>query len=662
MKSKTTRMFSLVLALAMCLGFLVVPASAAGYDSDYYEYAGVFGDDPGPSAPSYTLGNPVGIAKNSSGQYYVADMANGRIIKLNSSFQQIGELSGIDMPLFVYVDNSDNVLVNELGTHSILKYDANFNFITSWGGPGTANGKFNIPRSIVQDSLGNYFVSDELNHRIQKFDVDGNHLATYGSWGSGNGQFKVQQGLSIDSSDRLYVADTYNNRIQVFQTRSSWQFLKSFGTYGVYNPFNYFSFQPDIMNHPRGVYVDKSTGRVAVTDSSNNRVMVYNNYNANFSFYQSQNGAVGMTLPTHAIMDISAKLIVLDSHSRILKFNSILNNTTLFSEYGTYRNSSTQFSNPQGVSVDEYNGDVYITDSFNHRIMKYDNNGTLLATYGGAGGPYGYGTALNYFHYPKQTAVDALGSIYVADYANARVVAKGILSPTFQLVTPVGGVVLPWGVAIDNTGGRLFVSDWYDDTIRVFSAGVLMYTFGGSGSTNGKLNKPADLKIGTYQGQNALYVADVGNNRVQIFSLTGSYLGQLGQPSIDPLQYYDASKAAGGMLLPYGIAITPEGNVVVSDTSHKCMRMYDSNGSLLETWATMSISEGNFFSPMGCDIDPNTGRLYVADGVLERVQFYDSLLPAAAKNPDLAQREEAVEVEYGEAEARMQDEADFEQE
>ena len=39
--------------------------------------------------------------------------------------------------------------------------------------------------------------------------------------------------------------------------------------YGVYQPFNYTSFQPGIMNHPRGVYVEKSTGRVAVTDSAN---------------------------------------------------------------------------------------------------------------------------------------------------------------------------------------------------------------------------------------------------------------------------------------------------------------------------------------------------------------------------------------------------------
>lgn len=598
-------------------------AHAAYGSSAHYVYAGVIGNDPGPSAPNYTLGNPVGIAKDSRGFYYVADLSNGRIVKLNSSLQQVGKITGIDMPLFVYVDNDDYILVNELGTNRILKYNNDMTLSTSWGGPGTGDGQFNIPRSIVQDSRRNYYVTDELNHRIQKFDSSGNHLATYGGWGDGNGQLKVQQGLSIDAQDRLYVADTYNSRIQVFQTYPEWKFLKKFGTYGIYNPFNIYSFQPDIFNHPRCVYVEKSTGRVAVTDSSNNRVMVYNNYNSNFSFYQSQNGAVTMSLPTHAIME-NNRLLVLDSHSRILKYNSILNNTTLFSQYGTTRTSNTQLSNPQSVAVDPTNSEVLVGDSFNHRIQRFDADGNYLGTYGGIGGPNGFGTALGFFHYPKQVTVGKYGTVVVADFGNARVVAKAKNSSAWVLSTPVGGVTQPWGVATDDVIGRVYVSDWYTDSVKVFQNGVLVNSFGSNGSSAGKFNKPCDLLLATYQGQDAIYVADCGNNRVQIFSMTGSYLGQLGESSIDPLQYYDQNKADGGMLLPYGLTATPEGNIIVSDTSHKCMRMYDSNGNLLETWGSMSMSEGNFFSPMGCAVNQDTGRLYVSDGVLQRVQFYNS--------------------------------------
>lgn len=611
-KSRGIRVIAAVFVMMLLTSLTVAGASYAGY-----EYAGAIGAESDPHN-GYILGTPVAISKDSNGYFYVADMANGRILKLNSSMQKVDAIENIDMPLFVYVDNDDYILVNELGSNKVLKYSQQLELVDSWGGSGTENGQFNIPRSIVQDSRGNYYVSDELNHRIQKFSEDGDFIASYGSYGSQAGRFAVQQGLSIDAQDRVYVADTYNNRIQVFETYPTWKYVDSFGTYGVYNPYNVTSFQPGIMNHPRGVYVDKVTGRVAVTDSSNNRVMVYNSYAQGFSFYQSQNGYLGMSLPTHAIID-NGRLIVLDSHSRILKYNSILNNTNLFTEYGTYRNAAGVFSNPQGVCADSNTGKVYVSDSFNHRIQVFSENGIFLSSMGGIGGPYGYGTALNYFLYPKQVAVDKYSTLYVADFGNGRIVKKYAAGFSFVVAA---AVTQPWGVAVDENG-YLYVSDWATDSIKVFYNGILIRSWGGTGSSAGRFNKPCDIKIGTYNGATALYVVDCGNNRVQIFSLNGTYLDELGTPETNPLQNYAEAKSAGAMLLPYGIAIDAAGNVIVSDTSHKCMRVYNDSGVLLETWGSMSISEGNFFSPMGCDINRETGRLYVTDGVLQRVQYYD---------------------------------------
>lgn len=616
MKTLITRCTYMMIMLVLITATFVSASS-----SSYYEYTGAIGTNIGASTPDYTLGNPVGISKDSFGNYFIADMANGRILKLNENFEQIAVLNGIDMPLYVYVDNNDDVLVLELGTNSVQKYDNSFNFILEWGEYGDEDGQFNIPRSIVQDSLGNYYVSDELNHRIQKFTEVGVFIAAYGQYGSGEGEFSVQQGLSIDAMDRIYVADTYNNRIQVFQTDQGWEYLTSFGTYGVYNAFDYTSYQSDIFNHPRGVYVDPSTGQVVVTDSSNNRVMVYSSYENGFQFEQSQNGYLGMTLPTHAILS-DGKLLVLDSHSRIIEYLSSINNTNLFIEYGSYRNGSDLLSNPQNVTVNQNTGDVYVTDSFNHRIMRYDEDGVLKATYGGSGGPYGYGTALGYFLYPKQVAVDEYGGLYIADYGNSRIVYR---NPYTGFYMQIASVYSPWGVAYDGSG-KIYVSSWYDDTIKVYQNGFLINTFGGSGSGNGELSLPADLAIGVYQGQEALFVADCGNNRIQIFSMQGAYLGALGESSYDPLGEYAYNKSDGGMLLPYGVAIDADDNIVVSDTSHKCIRIYNSNGVLIETWGDMSSSEGNFFSPMGLDINLDTGRLYIADGVLERVQYYD-LMP-----------------------------------
>ena len=209
MKRSCRKVISLFCVIALCMNFMATGAFAEDQFSSIYEYAGVIGSDVGKMPPEYNMGNPVAISKDTYGYYYVADLANNRILKLNSSFQCVDTLDGVDMPIFVYVDNSNNILVNEMGTHTVKKYTNSFDLITEWGGPGTGEGEFNIPRSIVQDSRGNYYVSDELNHRIQKFDSNGNFLEAYGSYGSAEGQFAVQQGVSIDSQDRLYVADTY---------------------------------------------------------------------------------------------------------------------------------------------------------------------------------------------------------------------------------------------------------------------------------------------------------------------------------------------------------------------------------------------------------------------------------------------------------------------
>lgn len=350
--------------------------------------------------------------------------------------------------------------------------------------------------------------------------------------------------------------------------------------------------------------------------------MVYNNYDSNFSFYQSQNGYLGMSLPTHAIMENSS-LRVLDSHSRLLSYYSQFNNTSYFAAYGKNRSPDGMVSNAQSVVVDQINDLIYISDSFNHRVQVFDGTGKYITKYGGIGGAYGYGTLLNYFHYPKQMDVDDNGTLYVADYANSRVVSKEVGSSYFTTEVSSTGVTFPWGVAAE--GNKVYVTDWKDDKVKVFERGVLNYAWGGTGSNINQLNKPADIKIGQYKGEGSIFVVDCGNHRVQIFDMNGLYKGSIGQPLDDPLENYEGELNRGSLLLPYGIAFDEEDNIIISDTSHKCIRVYDQSGVLINTWGEMSNANGNFFSPMGLDYNPVNRKLMVTDGVLQRVQIFNKV-------------------------------------
>jgi DNA-binding beta-propeller fold protein YncE len=72
------------------------------------------------------------------------------------------------------------------------------------------------PRDVAVDSSGRLYVSDTGNKRIKVFDEEGNYLTQFGGAGYLPGFLDEPVGLALDNFDRLYVADTWNQRIQVF--------------------------------------------------------------------------------------------------------------------------------------------------------------------------------------------------------------------------------------------------------------------------------------------------------------------------------------------------------------------------------------------------------------------------------------------------------------
>ncbi|SPP99645.1 hypothetical protein NBG4_1020008 [Candidatus Sulfobium mesophilum] len=89
-----------------------------------------------------------------------------------------------------------------------------------WGAPGSGNGQFSFPSSVVVDGGGNVYVADTNNHRIQALTTTGTFLSTLGAYGSGEGQFKYPRGIAMNENGKVYVADTNNHRIQIFKGES----------------------------------------------------------------------------------------------------------------------------------------------------------------------------------------------------------------------------------------------------------------------------------------------------------------------------------------------------------------------------------------------------------------------------------------------------------
>ena len=92
------------------------------------------------------------------------------------------------------------------------------------GGAGDDNDHFDTPFDMAFLEDGSIFVADNGNSRIMKFDAEGNFVTTWGVNGSGRGEFDMPHALATDSIGRIYVGDMGNNRVQVFNetTRSVW--------------------------------------------------------------------------------------------------------------------------------------------------------------------------------------------------------------------------------------------------------------------------------------------------------------------------------------------------------------------------------------------------------------------------------------------------------
>jgi hypothetical protein len=182
-----------------------------------------------------------------------------------------------------------------------------------------------------------------------------------------------------------------------------------------------------------------------------------------------------------------------------------------------------EFQGPAGIGQHlQYNG-IYVADSGNHRIQKFEVFGAFLSTWGSLG------TGEGEFDTPTDVEVGVDGHVYVVDSGNHRI----------QVFTLEGGFLREWGsegsgegqflnptfICVDDT--TAYVSDTGNHRVQKFNtAGTFLGAWGTQGSGDGQFMDPTGLDTG-YDG---LYVADRVLCRVQVFNLDGEYQKQFGSP------------------------------------------------------------------------------------------------------------------------------------
>ncbi|MFQ5470103.1 MAG: hypothetical protein ACE5EH_07315 [Gammaproteobacteria bacterium] len=164
---------------------------------------------------------------------------------------------------------------------------------------------------------------------------------------------------------------------------------------------------------------------------------------------------------------------------------------------------------PVAVSVDEETGYVYIADASRDHIVVFNQLGALLGSIGQRG--RGQGTFLNI----TSMAISDRG-IYVGTRFDDRVQMfhkDGTYLKSFQKNT----ITFPTAIAVDKDDNE-YVSDYIDNTIKVYREGRLVNKIGGTGSGPSRFKRITDLWI----DGGFLYVADSLNARIQILRISSN--------------------------------------------------------------------------------------------------------------------------------------------
>jgi uncharacterized protein (TIGR03437 family) len=282
-----------------------------------------------PSATS--LSSPQGIALDPSGNLYVADSGNNRVLRYPRPVNQSGRItpnavlgqsnfttgaaagvsaSSFLSPADVAIGPNGELFVADAGNNRVLEFLANFTSgapaIQVYGQPNFFSGAtsssisaqtLTAPSGIFVDPSSNLYVADSGNNRILIFAntqgphgnglpasvVFGQPAFDFGAAGGGAGGLNVPLSVALDSSGDIFVADAGNNRVVEYP---SLLFAQPAGTaaFGVIGQINLGANAPnwdspanglataDSLFAPLGVFVDRED-TLYVSDSGNHRVV-----------------------------------------------------------------------------------------------------------------------------------------------------------------------------------------------------------------------------------------------------------------------------------------------------------------------------------------------------------------------------------------------------
>ncbi|MBJ7528807.1 MAG: hypothetical protein JHD04_04685 [Nocardioides sp.] len=424
---------------------------------------------------------------------------------------------------------------------------------------------------------------------------------------SGNGRPGVfPWGVQVNPvSGEVVVGDYLNNQVRRYTPAG--RVLGSF-------------YRANATGQPYSIGVDPRQGDIYVPEIADgqpgNKVAQYSKDGA----FLRQLTLNGIDYQAWISIDAAGNLVQADSHYA----NSLTNppavrvwrlsdgrNTRTFNVLPPGTTSST-IPRIYGIDTDAA-GNFWLTDTFNNRILKYSPTGSYLATYGAdvLGGD-ARGMAVDDARNRLYVSVPTTGVVEVFDLQGNHVDTLGAGAGTgpLNLGSPRQPAVAP--------DGTVYVAEYGNARVHRFTAtgeDAGFFPRPAQPAVAGQLGEPRDVDVDDQTGD--VWVADSWNQRFQRFAPTGAFIGTWGTRSASPTY---------GMNYPRGIGVDPVSRRVwVANQRGHHIKRYEYDGSFVDQLGSAesdSADPGSFRWPL--DIEFQAGRAIVTDRNSSKVKILDA--------------------------------------
>jgi sugar lactone lactonase YvrE len=467
----------------------------------------------------------------------------------------------------VYIADRDNRRIRRVDTKGIISTVAG-NGTTGNSGDGLAatRARLALPLGVTNYGLGNVHISDTKNHRIRRVDGNGLISTVAGTGTSGyNGdemaatsaQLAFPCGVAVDSVGNLYIAENDNHRIRRVDRTGMISTVAGTGESG-YNRDGIAATDAQLAS-PFGVATD-GLGNLYITEVENHRIRRVDS-----------NGMISTLAGTGT---------------------SGYNGDAMAA-------TSAQLASPSGVAVDDL-GNLYISDSDNHRIRRVDVNG-LISTVAGTGTKGYNGDAIvatsAQIAYPFGLTLDGLGNLYFADRDNhriRRVDSNGMISTVAGTgIDAYGGdrsdatgaqLSFPTGVTLD-AAGNTFIVDTENHRIRQVDANGSIKTYAGGSRLGGSAS--------TVRIENITALVQNGWGSLFLGTGTNGTVARVSNNAVESVAGRDPQISATGNLARFRDRNFGSVGGVAWDESAQLLYLTESSATSSKVWAVTPVNPDN---------------------------------------------------------------------